>query len=145
MQIYLAAPFFSDEQIDRVARIEAALEANPTVTDFYSPRHHQKTDNPEYSPAWAAEVFRRDVTQVLDADALVVVADFRDDDADSGTAFEAGMAWSLKKPVIMVEETDYKTNLMLTESLTAFVNKAEDLATYDFKNYPESKFEGQLF
>ena len=40
MQIYLAAPFFSDEQIDRVARIEAALEANPTVTDFYSPRHH---------------------------------------------------------------------------------------------------------
>ena len=41
MQIYLAAPFFSEEQIDRVARIEAALEANPTVTDFYSPRHHQ--------------------------------------------------------------------------------------------------------
>ena len=27
---------------------------------------------------------------MLDADALVVAADFRDDDADSGTAFEAG-------------------------------------------------------
>lgn len=36
-QIYLAGPFFSEEQIDRVSRIEKALEENKTVTSFYSP------------------------------------------------------------------------------------------------------------
>ena len=33
-QIYLAGPFFSEEQIDRVSRIEKALEENKTVTSF---------------------------------------------------------------------------------------------------------------
>lgn len=42
-QIYLAGPFFSEEQVERVARIEKALEENPTVTGFYSPRHHQES------------------------------------------------------------------------------------------------------
>ncbi len=39
-QIYVASPFFSPEQVDRVKRLEAALAANPTVTDYYSPRLH---------------------------------------------------------------------------------------------------------
>ena len=69
-QIYLAAPFFSDEQIDRAKRIESALDANPTVKDYYSPRQNQKTENPEFSAPWAAEVFQRDVTNVMAADII---------------------------------------------------------------------------
>lgn len=41
-QIYLAGPFFSEEQIDRVSRIEKALEENKTITSFYSPRITKK-------------------------------------------------------------------------------------------------------
>ncbi|MBS0950410.1 nucleoside 2-deoxyribosyltransferase [Weissella minor] len=143
MQIYLAAPFFSDEQIARVEKIETALAKNPTVDDFYSPRLNQKTDAPEFSEAWAKEVFKRDVTQVKAADVLVTVADYRDNDADSGTAFEQGMAYALGTPVVMFEETDYQMNLMLTESLTTFVNDAEALATLDFNELPHSSFSGK--
>lgn len=37
MRIYLAGPFFSDEQIDRIARAEQALTQNQTVDSFFSP------------------------------------------------------------------------------------------------------------
>ncbi|WP_252893490.1 hypothetical protein [Lentilactobacillus senioris] len=35
--IYLAAPFFSDEQNERVTRVEEDLAANPTVGEVFSP------------------------------------------------------------------------------------------------------------
>lgn len=144
MKIYLAAPFFSPTQIERLERIEKALAANTTVTDVYSPRHHQETSAAQFTPAWAAEIFQRDVSQVLDADALVVVADFQNEDADSGTAFEQGLAWANKKPIILFEETDYPTNLMLTESLTAFVKTPAALAAYDFERCPVQPYDGKI-
>jgi nucleoside deoxyribosyltransferase len=144
-QIYLAAPFFSDKQIDRAQRVEAALTANPTVTDFYSPRLHQKTDNPEFTAPWAAEIFQRDVTNVQNADIVVAVIDYRDNDADSGTAFEIGMAWTLKKPIVVVNEEAFPVNLMLSESLTSYFTQAKDLAQYDFSTTPSTPFTGELF
>lgn len=144
-QIYLAAPFFSDEQIDRAKRIESALDANPTVKDYYSPRQNQKTENPEFSATWAAEVFQRDVTNVMAADIIVSVIDYRDNDADSGTAFEQGMAWVAKKPIVVVNELQFPVNLMLSESLTAYVTAAETLKTYNFEQTPKIPFTGELF
>ncbi|GEA95494.1 nucleoside 2-deoxyribosyltransferase [Weissella viridescens] len=143
MQVYLAAPFFSDEQISRVSILEQALENNPTVDDYYSPRQHQTTDAPQFSAAWAAEVFQRDVTQVRKADVIVTVADYRDNDADSGTAFEQGMAYVLETPIVMFEETDYQTNLMLTESLTTFISDPSELAQLDFHALPNQPFSGK--
>ncbi|KRN33671.1 purine deoxyribosyltransferase [Weissella halotolerans DSM 20190] len=144
MKIYLAAPFFSPEQIDRLERVEEALAKNPTVTQVYSPRQHQESQAEQFTPAWAAEIFKRDVGQVLDADALVVVADFHDNDADSGTAFEQGLAWATKKPIVLFEETDYPTNLMLTESLTAFMKTSDALMNYDFSQCPALPYDGKI-
>lgn len=144
-QIYLAGPFFSDEQIVRVKRIEAALDSNPTVTDYYSPRKHQKTENPEFTSPWAAEVFQRDIKNVTDADIILSIIDYRDNDADSGTAFEQGMAWVQKKPIIVFNELKFPVNLMLSESLTAYITNSDDIATYDFDQTPRLPFTGELF
>ncbi|KGB50305.1 nucleoside 2-deoxyribosyltransferase [Leuconostoc mesenteroides P45] len=144
-QIYLAGPFFSDEQIDRVKRIEAALDSNPTVTDYYSPRKHQKTENPEFTSPWAAEVFQRDIKNVTDAGIIFSIIDYRDDDADSGTAFEQGMAWVQKKPIIVFNELKFPVNLMLSESLTAYITNSDDIVTYDFDQTPKLPFTGELF
>ena len=38
VNIYIASPFFSDDQVDRVQRVEQALTANKTVDKFFSPR-----------------------------------------------------------------------------------------------------------
>ena len=40
-RVYLAGPFFDDDQIDRIERMEKALAANPTVSEFFSPRNEQ--------------------------------------------------------------------------------------------------------
>lgn len=36
--VYLAGPFFDDEQISRIERAEKALAANPQVNRVFSPR-----------------------------------------------------------------------------------------------------------
>ena len=46
MRIYLAGPFFSDEQIDRIARAEQALTQNQTVDSFFSPRLSDENSTP---------------------------------------------------------------------------------------------------
>ncbi|MCO6184051.1 nucleoside 2-deoxyribosyltransferase [Leuconostoc fallax] len=144
-QIYLAAPFFSDEQIDRVKRVEEALDANPTVTDYYSPRLHQETEHEQFTSKWAAEVFKRDTQNVTNADILLSIIDYRDNDADSGTAFEQGMAWVQQKPIIVLNELQFPVNLMLSESLTAYFTDAKHLVTYDFHTTPTHAFTGELF
>ncbi|MDG3374996.1 nucleoside 2-deoxyribosyltransferase, partial [Vibrio parahaemolyticus] len=75
-QIYLAGPFFSEEQVERIQRIEQALEDNTTVSTFYSPRHHQESDYEMFSAGWAQEVYQRDMTEVTDAQAVVAILDF---------------------------------------------------------------------
>ena len=76
-QIYLAGPFFSEEQIDRVSRIEKALEENKTVTSFYSPRHHQESNYELFSAGWAQEVYEKDMEELTNAEFVVAILDFR--------------------------------------------------------------------
>ena len=91
--IYLAGPFFDDEQIDRLERLEAALEANPTVAGFFSPFRHQYDAYEFGSKEWGDVVFESDRSQLHDADVVVAMADFYgDDDVDPGTAWEIGYA-----------------------------------------------------
>jgi len=73
------------------------------------------------------------------------IIDYRDNDADSGTAFEQGMAWVQKKPIIVFNELKFPVNLMLSESLTAYITNSDDIATYDFDQTPKLPFTGELF
>lgn len=51
-------------------------------------------------PDMAAIIFRHDVQMIAAADAVIAdITPFRGLSVDSGTAFEIGMAWALKKPV----------------------------------------------
>ncbi|MXS11795.1 nucleoside 2-deoxyribosyltransferase, partial [Enterococcus faecalis] len=87
-QIYLAGPFFSEEQIDRVSRIEKALEENKTVTSFYSPRHHQESNYELFSAGWAQEVYEKDMEELTNAEFVVAILDFEHQIIDPGTAYE---------------------------------------------------------
>lgn len=55
--IYLAAPFFSDEQNERVTRVEEDLAANPTVGEVFSPRKNQLEQYEMGTKKWAQEIF----------------------------------------------------------------------------------------
>ncbi|MCT2870683.1 nucleoside 2-deoxyribosyltransferase [Limosilactobacillus fermentum] len=148
MRIYLAGPFFSDEQIDRIARAEQALTQNQTVDSFFSPRLSDENSIPllkEGTPEWAQMIFKKDVEEIDDADLVVAVADFVHANVDSGTAFEVGYAYHSNKPIVIVQELDESLNLMLGQALTHYTTSVADLATLDFTNLPNHPYSGQTF
>ncbi len=55
------------------------------------------------------------------------------------------MAWVQKKPIIVFNELKFPVNLMLSESLTAYITNSDDIATYDFDQTPKLPFTGELF
>jgi nucleoside 2-deoxyribosyltransferase len=142
--IYLASPFFSPEQVDRVQRVENALEDNPFIAEYFSPMRQQMDMFPFGSKQWREAVFANDIHNLEWADIIVAVHDFEEHHVDSGTAFEIGYAYAKGKPVILVHEKDTKVNLMLSDSLHAYVVKAEDIADYNFLKMPKSNFTGEV-
>ena len=142
--IYLAAPFFSDEQIERVTKIEEALATNETVGEVFSPRKNQLEQYEMGTKKWAEEVFKHDISKIDWCDVVVAIVDFADDDVDSGTAFEIGYAYSIKKPLVIFHEKDTILNLMVSESLTAHLTDANQVQTYDFTDLPVIPYDGKV-
>ena len=149
MRIYLAGPFFSPEQIARIEKVEAALRQNPTVDSFFSPRQSDENDAPSAevgSPAWAKQIFAKDVAEIDQADALVVVADYVHANVDSGTAFEVGYGYHAHKPLIIRQElADEPLNLMIGQAAHYYTQSIASLATYDFTTLPSNEFTGKTF
>ena len=149
MRIYLAGPFFSPEQIARIEKVEAALRQNPTVDSFFSPRQSDENDAPSAevgSPAWAKQIFAKDVAEIDQADALVVVADYVHANVDSGTAFEVGYGYHAHKPlIILLELADEPLNLMIGQAAHYYTQSIANLATYDFTTLPSNEFTGKTF
>jgi nucleoside 2-deoxyribosyltransferase len=152
-KIYLASPFFSDEQVARVMRVEKALDLNPTVEAYFSPRLNQLTHIPFGTKEWSKAVFENDVKHIDWADAVVAVHDFTGDTilhgqkhshVDSGTAWELGYAYATGKPIILVHELGGIVNLMLSESCHAYLTKAEHVEGYDFNKMPKIEFTGEV-
>lgn len=142
--IYLAGPFFDDEQIERITRAEKALAANPLVGKVFSPRLNELRDVEFGTPKWCSATFNMDVSEIDKADLVVALSDFVDDQVDSGTAFEIGYAFHSQKPVVLLHEKDTTLNLMLAQGLHAYLTRADQLADYDFKNLPTSTYDGPV-
>ena len=107
---YLAGPWFTPEQARRLDLIRNIMEDEGV--DFYDPMKdclyvHGKT-TPE-------QVLAMNVDAINARDFIVVITDGK----DTGTIFEAGYAYAIKKPIIYVWLTgasDQKFNLMLGAS-----------------------------
>ncbi len=146
-RIYLAGPFFSDEQIDRIHRVENALKNNPTVDSFFSPMETNTTDEngEQFTPQWANRVFKLDTEEIDKADVVCAVTDFVHQNMDSGTAFEVGYAFATKTPVVCLQELDEPLNLMIGQALRYYTKSVDELAKYDFNQLPANKYTGKTF
>ncbi|MBW1605469.1 nucleoside 2-deoxyribosyltransferase [Lactobacillus sp. Sy-1] len=143
-QIYLAGPFFDDNQVARIERVEEALTNNPTVGSFFSPRTANFPDEKEGTVDWAKKVYRKDVDELEASDLVVAVLDFKDGYVDSGTAFEIGYATNLGKDIIVLHENEGIVNLMISNSIVAYVKSADDILQYDFDKLKTIPYEGPL-
>ncbi|CAD2070796.1 nucleoside 2-deoxyribosyltransferase [Jeotgalicoccus coquinae] len=149
MKIYLASPFFDEEQVERVKRVEKALADNPTVTEVFSPRLQQVEHLEHGSDEWRDFVYNNDIKYIEWCDAVVAVHDYVGEHVDPGTGFEIGYGKALNKFIVLYQEKDPVTeapvNLMLTDSLDVYIQDIDKLAKYDFNEKKRKRFENYSF
>ena len=137
--IYLAGPFFNEEELKVIQKAEQILLERGF--DIYSPRLHEDREHEFQSPQWSAETFRMD-RDAIDESRLVVMI-YHGNYSDTGTAWECGYAYAKGKPVVAVQVGE-SSNLMVHESAIANI-RLEDLADYDFDILEEIRYDGIMF
>ena len=125
--------------------MEKALAANPTVSEFFSPRTEQHDEFEFGSKEWAKAIYKGDKDHLDPAEVVIAVIDYEGEHVDPGTAWEVGYSEAAKKPVILVKEKDGGINLMMSVPAHAVITDVADVATYDFDALPANEWEGKTF
>lgn len=141
MKIYLASPFFNEEERGVYQAVITTLRKKGY--DLFVPAEHEISNAWELSnQAWGEAVFGVDVLAINKCD--VVIALNWGMYSDSGTAWELGYAFALGKKTINVYVLNNNTySLMMTNganyniSLTDFlINDIEDILADDVNLCP---------
>ncbi|WP_318767387.1 nucleoside 2-deoxyribosyltransferase [Lactiplantibacillus carotarum] len=124
--IYLAGPWFTAGQPERLAKIEQLM--NEMELTYYSPRLDGIDLTPDATEADRNAVFADNVTHLKQAQLVVAVVD----GFDTGTIWETGTAYGLEIPVAYYGETlaEGTFNVMLAKSGKAVVENMTDLRAY---------------
>ncbi|MGN0246520.1 MAG: nucleoside 2-deoxyribosyltransferase [Lachnospiraceae bacterium] len=132
--IYIASPFFKEENRENAMKVAEILRKKGHTV--YLPLEHKilnAWDYPNYK--WGKMVFNNDIDAIYESDCVVVLSYGRESTA--GTNWEAGFAWGIGLPVIVVEMPGVKLmSLMLANGRTATLKGIEELEHYDFQTMP---------
>ena len=140
MKIYLASPFFNDEELKNVEIAEKILMARGF--DVFSPRLNEiRTDETTQQSWWSKETFMNDVKFIDWADVVVML--YYGGYSDSGTAWECGYAYGTNTPVVVVHLGD-NSNLMVHEGCHTNIT-LDELKDYDFVMMPAKDYKGKMF
>lgn len=138
-KIYLASPFFNDEELKNVERAERIL--SDRGFDVFSPRLNEVRGEAEVgSSAWSKETFMNDRRFIDWADAVVML--YYGAYSDSGTAWECGYAFATDTPVVVVHLGE-DSNLMIHEGCHSNISFKE-LENYDFERMPRKPYVGKM-
>ena len=143
LKIYLASPFFNEFELTCVRRAEEILFSRGF--DVFSPRLHEIRGAEENPEQWSRETFLSDRSNLEEADVVVML--YHGNYSDSGTAWEAGYACALGKPVVAVHACNSEkvgSNLMIHESARANIALSA-LDGYDFSALPKIPYSGKTF
>lgn len=123
-RVYLAAPFFNDEQRDTIIRVEAMFRERNI--SFFSPRLECLCP-PDANPAQRHKSFQANCNGIKKAEFVLA----RIDDFDPGTMWEMGYAYGKGiKTFAFTTVTDRGLNLMLAESGVQIIQGWENLASF---------------
>lgn len=112
IKVYLAGPFFNDEQLERLQFMESLL--SQMNYDVFSPMRASKI-KPGASHQDMVDTFNGNVIHIDEADFVLAILDGN----DVGTVWETGYAYCAEIPVMYFNETRPKEkgpNLMLAMS-----------------------------
>ena len=136
-KIYLAAPFFNENEIARVDKVKEILRNKGL--EVFVPMEHQNPELEFGSMEWRKATFKNDVDHIDWADLVVAIIANGNYD-DSGTAWELGYAYATNKPVILVNPTGETINLMIADSLHALIQSYAGLENYDFNTLERKEY-----
>ena len=140
IKIYLASPFFNDDELKNVETAEKILFDRGF--EVFSPRLNEvRSEENIGSPAWSKETFMNDRRFIDWADAVVML--YYGNYSDSGTAWECGYAYGTNTPVVVVHLGE-DSNLMIHEGCHTNIT-LDDLKIYDFNKMPHKPYEGKMF
>ena len=139
MKIYLASPFFNEDEMNDVICAEKILLGRGF--EVFSPRLHEvRTDKIADPVLWSRETFETDRENIDLCDCVVML--YRGAYSDSGTAWECGYAYGTGKPVIVVQ-LGSDSNLMVHEGCRSNIT-LDGLIDYDFELMPQQKYSGKM-
>lgn len=139
-RVYLAAPFFNEEEVKNVEYVESVLSEKGL--SYFSPMRNEAEGEPG-TLDWAERIFSMDKEEIDKAD--VVVALNYGSYGDTGTAWECGYAAGTGKPVILVHVyREGDSNLMLHCGSVTNVY-LDELADYDFDSMPVYDYNGKMY
>lgn len=128
MNIYLASPFFSNEQIEREERIKKHLRN--LGLNVFSPKEESLITK-ESTIFDREQTFLSNIKHIQDCDIVFAITDTK----DTGTIWECGYAYGINKPVVFYAETlgDKPFNLMLAQSGINVITKQSDITIENLK------------
>lgn len=140
IKIYLASPFFNDEELKNIETAEKILFERGF--EVFSPRLNEvRSEETIGSPLWSKETFMNDRRFIDWADCVVML--YYGNYSDSGTAWECGYAYGTNTPVIVVHLGE-DSNLMIHEGCHTNIT-LDELKTYDFNKMPYKPYQGKMF
>lgn len=129
IKVYLAGPFFNEEQIERINYIEDLLDKYNF--DIFSPRQASLI-KPGCSQEEMIKTFEGNTFNIDKSDFVLAVLDGN----DTGTMFECGYAYAKNKPVLYFNETrpaEKGPNLMLAMStLLPFIVQNREMSPREY-------------
>lgn len=120
MRIYLAGPWFSEEQNELYDRVLSALKENKE-NELFVPR--EDVIEKDASLERRQEMFRKNVSEILDCDKVLAICQY----PDVGTAFEIGYAFANNKQIDLYFENDRPFNVMLAACSKNIIKSIDDL------------------
>lgn len=130
INVYLAAPFFSPEEIRWVNYMKEWLELSGM--NVMSPMHENGIINEECDSNKRKEIFKSDIELLELADVVVGLLDYEDE----GTCFEIGYAYKENLPIIGYLSNLREVNNMLKFGCNIIVHNTE-LLVEEIKKYGE--------
>jgi len=153
MKVYIASPFFNEEQLERVKTIEKLLTSHDV--EYFSPRRDTCV-KPDSSDKERKLAFSDNLEAIRSSHFIIAVTDGK----DVGTMFEAGYAFAEHVPILYFAETlgDRPFNLMLAmsgyfricksrEQLDKSIFNISNAASFDeyaMQAEKEKSFEGEI-
>lgn len=130
LKIYFASGWFTENQKATYTTIKKLFDQLDVSTDyeiFYPKEQSKEFQGSLDDPETRTKIFKRNWTGILECNLMVCSTE----DKDTGSIFEAGQAWCIRKPIVYVNLHlgDAPFNLMLTESCIAVARTIQDLAT----------------